>query len=909
MNSGQHNETGFEWGSILLIIICSLSIIGLIISSVLAFSFSKTSQSRGTQLAVLEESYQSLETQAAALEGTQKALRTEAADLYHHLNEEEISRATAEALSEMYMESAEQYADISKGNRLAADAISVYEDSPPLGLLLSIEAANATIGSDGFPSTKAEEALRKILAKTGGTSLIGHDQAVNDVVLSSDNHWLFSGSRDGTIRMWDLLSENPSAAPYLLSCLGDEQEMVEISPDNEWLATGGMPGSLCLWNLQKEVINSDPIILSSHPATLRSIKFNQDSDLLFSADSIGNLRIWDLTDLDSPSLSFEYALSEETISDADISEDFDRIIATTNDGQIHLISVEPTESSRYLLNCPIDWPYLASISSIHSMATVAGDMKICVYDLRDLNTPPIVLTEHEENIRDVSLSPNGEWLITTSADNLAYLWTMQDLTNPAFIHSRHENPIIDLVFTHDSQQLITAGGDGRIYILDLTSPDPTQNIQNLLAHDDPIYSIDISEDSKWLVSGGLSGVIRLWNFENPMADPWVVTKERSRSLAISPDSHWLVTSHDTLLQIWDLTQPAAPPISYDGFTNSILSAAFSSSGEILAVGSWDETFQLWTTFDPNHLSAPSILEAGNGITLVSVSPSSRWVLFNVGDRSDTYIIDLQSSDPTPKLIGGLNDDLVSVAFCPNENWLIAGTTHGSIVMWDLTLNDPFSQAKVIGSVRLSVDELIFSNDSQYLIAQERDTLLLWDLSSENPSWIPISLEGHVGHLTDVALSSDNQWIAASSIHDPIAVWKFDDPGIIRYTMHHWGVDRIAFSPDGHWLASGGQDNLIRLWNMYSEQPALSPIVMEGHEDMIYALSFTPNGDWLITASSDSVRAWSMSLDNLLSRACEIAGRNLTIDEWQVYLGEDPYRTTCSQYPAAIPVSYEPTPIP
>jgi WD40 repeat protein len=303
------------------------------------------------------------------------------------------------------------------------------------------------------------------------------------------------------------------------------------------------------------------------------------------------------------------------------------------------------------------------------------------------------------------------------------------------------------------------------------------------------------------------------------------------------------------------------------------------------------------------------LEAENGITLVSVSPSGRWILFNVGDRSDTYIIDLQSSDPTPMLLEGIYHDLVSVAFSPNEKWLIVGSTHGSIMMWDLTLQDPFSQANIIGSTRLGVYELIFSNDSQRLIAKERDTLLMWDLSLENPSWEPIALEGHVGHLTDVDLSSDNQWVAASSIHGPIAVWNIDDPGTVRYTMHHQAVDRIAFSPDGHWLASGGQDNLIRLWNMHSEQPALSPIVMEGHEDMIYGLSFTPDGDWLITASSDSVRAWSMSLDNLVSRACAIAGRNFTIDEWQVYLVDEPYRVTCSQYPAAIPVSYEPTPIP
>jgi len=90
---------------------------------------------------------------------------------------------------------------------------------------------------------------------------------------------------------------------------------------------------------------------------------------------------------------------------------------------------------------------------------------------------------------------------------------------------------------------------------------------------------------------------------------------------------------------------------------------------------------------------------------------------------------------------------------------------------------------------------------------------------------------------------------------------------------------------------------------------VSLIILEGHEDMIYSLDFTPDGNWLISSSSDSVRAWSMSLDNLLSKACAFTGRNLTYEEWQVYMGEEPYRATCSQYPLATPVSYEPTPIP
>jgi hypothetical protein len=68
--------------------------------------------------------------------------------------------------------------------------------------------------------------------------------------------------------------------------------------------------------------------------------------------------------------------------------------------------------------------------------------------------------------------------------------------------------------------------------------------------------------------------------------------------------------------------------------------------------------------------------------------------------------------------------------------------------------------------------------------------------------------------------------------------------------------------------------------------------------------FTSDGDSLVTISvpqgtpqnaQRSVVRWSLSTDELTATACRIAGRNLTRDEWNRYLGSTgaPYRDTCS----------------
>ena len=43
--------------------------------------------------------------------------------------------------------------------------------------------------------------------------------------------------------------------------------------------------------------------------------------------------------------------------------------------------------------------------------------------------------------------------------------------------------------------------------------------------------------------------------------------------------------------------------------------------------------------------------------------------------------------------------------------------------------------------------------------------------------------------------------------------------------------------------------------------------------------------------------WDVDLDSWRERACQIAGRNLTRAEWGQYLGDEPYRKTCEQWPS------------
>lgn len=82
------------------------------------------------------------------------------------------------------------------------------------------------------------------------------------------------------------------------------------------------------------------------------------------------------------------------------------------------------------------------------------------------------------------------------------------------------------------------------------------------------------------------------------------------------------------------------------------------------------------------------------------------------------------------------------------------------------------------------------------------------------------------------------------------------------TGHDSPVRVIAFSPDGKWLASGSEDNTIRLWGAKNDDPSSNTRIFNGHTSTITALAFSPKEDLLVSGSSDSsLRLWDLGTDN------------------------------------------------
>jgi len=81
------------------------------------------------------------------------------------------------------------------------------------------------------------------------------------------------------------------------------------------------------------------------------------------------------------------------------------------------------------------------------------------------------------------------------------------------------------------------------------------------------------------------------------------------------------------------------------------------------------------------------------------------------------------------------------------------------------------------------------------------------------------------------------------------------------TVHGDGAVSVAFSPDGHLIAAGGNDPAIYVWSAADGQ--LHPPVISGFSG--HAAPFSPDGKWIAAGSDSDVKIWDAATKRVLTK--------------------------------------------
>jgi RNA polymerase sigma factor (sigma-70 family) len=212
-------------------------------------------------------------------------------------------------------------------------------------------------------------------------------------------------------------------------------------------------------------------------------------------------------------------------------------------------------------------------------------------------------------------------------------------------------------------------------------------------------------------------------------------------------------------------------------------------------------------------------------------------------------------------------NIMGLAVAP-EGDLIAAAQNNNVQVSDIATGKPkFSQHTPGFAVAISPDGRVLASGGR--TPANSDPVELWDLQSGAKLR---SLAADMYQVFRLAFSPDGKWLAAvicgnSSFSPPkksrperVCLWEVATGELHELAGHTGGATSVAFAPDGKVLATGGHDGAILLWDTATRKQILKiELVEEAYfhpkgnrfsSGGINALAFAPNGKTLASANHD-----------------------------------------------------------
>lgn len=483
------------------------------------------------------------------------------------------------------------------------------------------------------------------------------------------------------------------------------------------------------------------------------------------------------------------------------------------------------------------------------------------------------LGQHEGEVEELAVSPDGRWLATGNSDGTAYLWalgTELPSAGPRRLPG-HDGGVTTLTFDRGGRWLVTGDGDGITRLWDLAAADPAAAPRRLVGHSGAVTALALG-GGHWLATGGEDGAVRLWDLgdRDPGAEPKSLGDHSDTVTAatFSSDGHWLATaSEDNTVALWDLTtaEPGAHRIPLLGHRGPVEAAVFTPDGQWLATAGRDNTARLWNLTDPG--AGPLVLCGHDGsVVSLAASRDGRWLITGSSDATARVWRLPALTAGAARLRRARGQLVVAAANGPDRcRHLLTDDRAAGSVMWDLRDLHPAISSVLTGH-RDTVTALALSPTSpgtnlRFLATASLDhTVRVWSLNADDPGRTSMLLRGHDGAVTALAFNPGALWLYSGSTDGSTRAWNLnlDDETLFSVVLSgaRDAIRALALSADGRWLVAGSDDNDAHLWDLRHLQP---PLVLTGHDSSITAVGMTPDSHWLATASEDNtIRLWDLS---------------------------------------------------
>ena len=662
------------------------------------------------------------------------------------------------------------------------------------------------------------------------------------LAFSPDGHTILTEKRQNPVvgpsivQLWDLTAAKPIGRPTefpngvrvavfgpdgktVLLAGGDEHFIRSITPAGAWAelwdaATGDrLPGiDLPGVHLGSVSFSPDGKVLALAASYDRRIPHNP----LFSTDRGG----------DNPGRMVLYDLAQrkQLIAPLEYNLDADAAVAVGPGGRM-VLTVRVADGI---------------------IGTLDG-VKGCLWDLDAKQGPRVLQLDGPTTF--AAFSPDGKTLLTACdrgrfvQEETIQLWDVAS-ARPLGPPLRLRGALCAAAFSPDGRLLVTAGGErteGEAQLWDVASARP---LGRAFQHSGIILTAAFSPDGKTVVTGGADGAARLW-----AAEPF---------------------------------RPLAPLVRLDRV------AAFSADGGLALVRDGGDTLRLHETATGKALGEPVPFSDKGGA--VVLSPDNHTVLIAYEGKT-ARLWDALTGRP-------VGDELAHIRPVKAMHFSRDGKTAMTIVpppgrqdeppdiyLWDAATGHSLGFEK---DPRLVQAELAESPDGRNVLWAADYKVLMQNVDPHrasptatnavpNRSYYAQVQDADThravgkqlwtdGPVTAALFSPDGQTVltvsSRSGSWEEARLWEVATGEPLGPPLQHLGLIRaMAFSPDGKYVATGGEDKIARVWTVNGGQPVGPPLP---HAGGVLAVAFSPDDKTLATGCEDgAVRLWHTTGGKLL----------------------------------------------
>jgi WD40 repeat protein/DNA-binding SARP family transcriptional activator len=543
--------------------------------------------------------------------------------------------------------------------------------------------------------------------------------------------------------------------------------------------------------------------------------------------------------------------------------------------------------------------------------------------------------EHED-IVDAALSSDGRFLAAGTSRGFLIFWDVTSGTRLGpVLHYAHEPGFSgNLAFAPEGTTLYTSVQGGKTIVWDVTRRRQVRTfpLGGMLA---------VSRDAKTMALGQQDGSIILAAAATGQRHRVLAAHSAAvTQLAFSPGGSLASVSDDHTAILWDVATGKTRE-TLQGHAGSVTGVAFSPDATTLYTSSLDDSVIAWDLTGTRGL-ARQLTHAAGPIVGVAFSPRDPNLLALAQRQGPATLWDLAKRTRVGNPLDVTGGSENAVAFSPDGRTLATADADGTVVLFDVAtharvgrpLHPPYGPIDVQYQSR-DINDIAFSSDGRLLATAGNDgSILLWDLARRAPIGRPLRPGG--ASVTAVAFSPDGRTLASRVDNGTVVLTRVPD----GTALHVLTVDSpgdfptaIAFSPDGRTLAAATFDGRVRLWDPRTGA-AHGPALAAGREAVL-SVSFSPDGSMLATSGSDgtvalwdissgkqigvpltgpsspsvasldptghtlaaafqdgTVLLWDVDPASWRKRACAVAARRLTQQEWHEFLPGRPYQPSC-----------------